>query len=112
MTDTLPVLRVIDVIHKFRKAGFVFDRQAKGSHEIWYHPQTHRRVVVQNHPGDIPRKTLRSVPSIRNDSGGIQDRVAFPCDSQSLTNYHIICTTGVATDDERHLRLDRLNSVG
>jgi len=24
-----------EVIRKLRRAGFVFDRQAKGSHEIW-----------------------------------------------------------------------------
>jgi len=61
MTDKLPGLRVVDVIRKLRKAGFVFDRQAKGSHEIWYHPQTHRRVVIPNHPGDVPKGTLRKI---------------------------------------------------
>ncbi|PIY18215.1 MAG: addiction module toxin, HicA family [Elusimicrobia bacterium CG_4_10_14_3_um_filter_49_12_50_7] len=51
-----------EVIRKLRKAGFVFDRHAKGSHEIWYNPATHRRTVVPNHPGkDIPKKTLMSV---------------------------------------------------
>lgn len=61
MSDKLPALRAADVIRKLRKAGFVFDRQAKGSHEIWYHPQTHRRVVIPNHPGDIPKGTLRKI---------------------------------------------------
>ena len=35
-----------DVIRKLRRAGFVFDRQAKGSHEIYYNPKTKRRVTV------------------------------------------------------------------
>jgi predicted RNA binding protein YcfA (HicA-like mRNA interferase family) len=30
----LPVLTAIEVIRGLKKAGFVFDRQAKGSHEI------------------------------------------------------------------------------
>lgn len=61
MSDKLPVLRVAEVIRKLRKAGFVFDRQAKGSHEIWYNPQTHRRTVIPHHPGDIPKGTLRKI---------------------------------------------------
>jgi predicted RNA binding protein YcfA (HicA-like mRNA interferase family) len=58
----LPSLKPSKVIHKLRKAGFVFDRHAKGSHEIWYNPETHRRTVVPNHPGkDLPRGTLRAI---------------------------------------------------
>lgn len=61
MTD-LPSLKPIEVIRKLRKAGFVFDRHAKGSHEIWYNPSTHRRAVVPNHPGkDVPKGTLRAI---------------------------------------------------
>jgi len=30
----LPSFKASEVIHKLRKAGFVFDRHAKGSHEI------------------------------------------------------------------------------
>ena len=58
----LPALKPIDVIHKLRKAGFVFDRYAKGSHEIWYNPITHKRTVIPNHPGkDIPKGTLKAI---------------------------------------------------
>ena len=35
--------------------------QAKGSHEIWYNPATHRRTTVPNHPGTIPRDTLHAI---------------------------------------------------
>jgi predicted RNA binding protein YcfA (HicA-like mRNA interferase family) len=58
----LPSLTVREVIRKLRKAGFVFDRQAKGSHEIWYNPKTRRRTTVPNHPGaTIPKGTLRAI---------------------------------------------------
>jgi predicted RNA binding protein YcfA (HicA-like mRNA interferase family) len=30
----LPVMTAIEVIRGLKKAGFIFDRQAKGSHEI------------------------------------------------------------------------------
>jgi len=60
--SSLPSLKPAEVIRKLRRAGFVFDRHAKGSHEIWYNPKTHRRTVIPNHPGrDIPRGTLRAI---------------------------------------------------
>jgi hypothetical protein len=34
-----------EVIRKLRQAGFVFDRQSKGSHEIWWNPKTHARSL-------------------------------------------------------------------
>ena len=49
------------VIRKLRKAGFEFDRQAKGSHEIWINRATRLRVTLPNHPGDIPEGTLRAI---------------------------------------------------
>ena len=58
----LPNLKPVQVIRKLRKAGFMFDRHAKGSHEIWYNPNTHRRTTLPNHPGkDIPKGTLRAI---------------------------------------------------
>ena len=57
------------VIRKLRRAGFVFDRQAKGSHEIWRHPDTNRRAVVPVHPGDLPEGTCAE----HYTTGGIDD---------------------------------------
>lgn len=57
----LPMMTYHDLIHRLRAAGFVFDRQAKGSHEIWYNPQTRRRVAIPHHPGTLPRGTLRAI---------------------------------------------------
>ncbi|WP_376693479.1 type II toxin-antitoxin system HicA family toxin [Wenzhouxiangella sp. EGI_FJ10409] len=49
------------VIRKPKKLGFVFDRQASGSHEIWFHPDTQRYTTIPNHPGDLPEGTLRAI---------------------------------------------------
>ena len=54
-------LSAAEVIRRLRRAGFVFDRQAKGSHEIWRNPATRRRTTVPNHPGDLPEGTVRAI---------------------------------------------------
>ena len=50
-----------DVIQALRATGFIFDRQAKGSHEIWRNPRTGRYVTVPNHPGTMPVATVRAI---------------------------------------------------
>ena len=51
-----------DFIKVIRDKGFVFDRQAKGSHEVWFNPQTRKRVIVPNHGSkDIPKPTLNKM---------------------------------------------------
>ncbi|MDX2128111.1 MAG: type II toxin-antitoxin system HicA family toxin [Chloroherpetonaceae bacterium] len=57
----LPTLTYKELIQKLRKAGFEFDRQAKGSHEIWYNPKTKKRTTIPHHAGSIPRGTLRAI---------------------------------------------------
>jgi predicted RNA binding protein YcfA (HicA-like mRNA interferase family) len=59
----LPSLKYRDVVERLRAHGFVFDRPAKGSHEIWYNPKTRRRTTLPHHPGDLPRGTLRAIIS-------------------------------------------------
>ncbi|MCH8186827.1 MAG: type II toxin-antitoxin system HicA family toxin [Chloroflexi bacterium] len=54
-------LRAAEVIRKLRHAGFRFDRQAKGSHEIWWNPTTKKRTTVPNHAGDLPEGTVRAI---------------------------------------------------
>lgn len=49
------------VIRKLQRAGFYFDRQAKGSHEIWRNPSTRTRTTIPNHPGDLPEGTVRAI---------------------------------------------------
>jgi len=50
-----------EVVQRLREAGFEFDRQAKGSHEIWRNPGTRRRTTVPNHPGTLALGTLRAI---------------------------------------------------
>lgn len=61
MNPSPPALTARQVLRKLRRADFIFDRQAKGSHEIWRHPDTGRRGIVPNHSGDLPRGTLRAI---------------------------------------------------
>jgi predicted RNA binding protein YcfA (HicA-like mRNA interferase family) len=49
------------VVKRLRKQGFLFDRQAAGSHEIWHNPANDRYTTIPNHPGDIPEGTLRAI---------------------------------------------------
>lgn len=46
------------VVKRLKALGFEFDRQAAGSHEIWYSPTTNRYVTLPHHPGDLPEGTL------------------------------------------------------
>ncbi len=57
----LPRINYRQTIRKLRKAGFVFDRQGKGSHEFWKNPKTKRVVMVPRHPGTIPLGTLSEI---------------------------------------------------
>ncbi|GAG47342.1 unnamed protein product, partial [marine sediment metagenome] len=46
-----------EIIKRLKRLGFKFDRQAAGSHEIWFNPETRRYTTVPNHPGDMPEGT-------------------------------------------------------
>ena len=49
------------IIQRLKASGFTFDRQAAGSHEIWYNADTNRYTTIPNHPGDVPEGTLRAI---------------------------------------------------
>jgi predicted RNA binding protein YcfA (HicA-like mRNA interferase family) len=49
------------IVKRLKAFGFVFDRQAAGSHEIWYNQRTDRYTAVPNHSGDMPEGTLRAI---------------------------------------------------
>jgi len=53
--------RYREIVKRLNHLGFVFDRQAAGSHEIWFHPGTNRYTTIPNHPGDVPEGTLRAI---------------------------------------------------
>ena len=50
-----------DVTRKLRKFGFAFDREGPGSHEIWRHGESGRKVTIPRHTGDVHEGTLRSI---------------------------------------------------
>ncbi len=50
-----------NIVKRLKAFGFAFDRQAAGSHEIWYNEQTDRYTTIPNHPGDMPQGTLRAI---------------------------------------------------
>ncbi|EFK08141.1 toxin-antitoxin system, toxin component, HicA family [delta proteobacterium NaphS2] len=51
----------LQIIKKIKKFGFVFDRHAAGSHEIWYSPASEKYTTIPNHPGDMPEGTLKAI---------------------------------------------------
>jgi predicted RNA binding protein YcfA (HicA-like mRNA interferase family) len=50
-----------EIVKRLKVFGFAFDRQAAGSHEIWYNDLTERYTTILNHPGDMPEGTLRAI---------------------------------------------------
>ena len=59
--DRLAGYRYREIVRKLAACGFSFDRQAAGSHEIWFNSATNRYSTVPNHPGDMPEGTLRAI---------------------------------------------------
>lgn len=55
----LPSLNWQRVTTALERAGFVFDRQ-KGSHLVYYHPETNHTVVIPRHR-EIKTGTLREI---------------------------------------------------
>jgi predicted RNA binding protein YcfA (HicA-like mRNA interferase family) len=53
--------RYREITRKLKSLGLQFDRQAAGSHEIWFNPLTNRYTTVPNHPGEMPEGTLRAI---------------------------------------------------
>jgi len=53
--------RYREIARKLKALGFTFDRQAAGSHEIWFHASANRYTTIPNHPGDMPEGTLRAI---------------------------------------------------
>ena len=53
--------RYRQIVQRLKALGFQFDRQAAGSHEIWFNPSTHRYTTIPNHPGDMPEGTLHAI---------------------------------------------------
>jgi predicted RNA binding protein YcfA (HicA-like mRNA interferase family) len=50
-----------EIVKRLKALGFAFDRQAAGSHEVWFNEQSDRYTTIPNHPGDMPVGTLRAI---------------------------------------------------
>ena len=64
-------LKYREIIRRLKRFGFVFDRQAAGSHEIWFNPSTNQYTTIPNHPGNMPQGTLRAI--IRQAGVSVED---------------------------------------
>ena len=53
--------RYRQIVRRLKHFGFEFDRQAAGSHEIWYCEKSGRYTTIPNHSGDMPEGTLRAI---------------------------------------------------
>lgn len=53
--------RYREIVQRLKQFGFQFDRQAAGSHEVWYNPNTDRYTTIPNHSGNMPEGTLRAI---------------------------------------------------
>ncbi|MGC1122671.1 MAG: type II toxin-antitoxin system HicA family toxin [Candidatus Methanofastidiosia archaeon] len=56
----LPILTSHKIIRMLKKKGFILDR-TKGSHQIYYHRENKRKVVIPIHKKDLPRGTLLEI---------------------------------------------------
>lgn len=53
--------RYRDVARKLRVFGYAFDRHGPGSHEVWRHIQTGRKVTIPHYARDMAEGTLRAI---------------------------------------------------
>ena len=56
----LPSITSQKVIKILERKGFVLDR-AKGSHRVYYHSESKRRVIISFHKKDLPKGTLMEI---------------------------------------------------
>jgi len=50
-----------EVARRLKVFGFSFDRPGPGSHEVWRHQATGRKVTLPHHARDMPEGTLRAI---------------------------------------------------
>jgi predicted RNA binding protein YcfA (HicA-like mRNA interferase family) len=50
-----------EVARRLRTFDFAFDRPGPGSHEVWRHTETGRKVTLPHHARDMAEGTLRAV---------------------------------------------------
>lgn len=51
-----------ELTKRLRRLGIVLQRQAQGSHEVWYDPTTDKSTIIHRHAGrEIKSGTLRAI---------------------------------------------------
>ena len=50
-----------EVAQRLRTFGWAFDRPGPGSHEVWRHASSGRKVTLPHHSHDMAEGTLRAV---------------------------------------------------
>ncbi len=55
-----PSLTPRDIATKLKQKGFILDR-TRGSHQIWLHPVSRKRIVLPIHSKDLPKGTLHAI---------------------------------------------------
>jgi predicted RNA binding protein YcfA (HicA-like mRNA interferase family) len=60
-----------EVARRLRVSGFAFDRHGPGSHEIWRHTVTGRKVTLPHHAREMAEGTLRAI--LREASIGVEE---------------------------------------
>jgi len=50
-----------EVARRLRKFGFEFDGPGPGSHEVWRHALTGRKVTIPHHARAMAQGTLRAI---------------------------------------------------
>jgi predicted RNA binding protein YcfA (HicA-like mRNA interferase family) len=58
--SNIPMLTPKNLAKILRQKGFILDRTS-GSHQIWFHPVSHKRAVVPMHRKDLPAGTFYSI---------------------------------------------------
>ena len=99
--------RYREITRKLKTLGFAFDRQAAGSHEIWFHATSNRYTTIPNHPVTCPRE--RCVPP---EAGWDRSRyfsqnvraLIHCCVRASGTDQRLISSYGVFRPRTRPLR--------
>ena len=50
-----------EVAQKLRALGYTYDRPGPGSHEVWRHADSGRKVTLPHHARDVAEGTLRAI---------------------------------------------------
>jgi predicted RNA binding protein YcfA (HicA-like mRNA interferase family) len=58
--STIPSLTSKELIRILLQKGFLLDR-SKGSHQIFFNSENHKRVIVPMHTKDLPTGTLMAI---------------------------------------------------